>query len=103
MVILAKLKQLRKHRYKGDTMTEKQEKIALIIEVVYSLVWVVAIIGSFVVMNDYWIVGLIILNTGWLVSTLWLVFFSSATDKVAGIAICMLLAGSVLGGIVNGF
>lgn len=84
-------------------MTEKQEKITLLIEIIYSFVWLGVIVGSFVATNDYWIIGLIILNTGWLVSTLWLVLFSSATDKVAGIAICMLLAGSVLGGIVNGF
>lgn len=85
-------------------MTKKQEKIALIAEILYSIIWAGAIIGAFVTLGGTgWLIALIILNLVWLIATFWLVLFSSATDKVAGIAICILLAGALLGGIANNY
>lgn len=81
-------------------MNKKQKKIALIIEIIYSLVWLAVIVATGLIGSAGIGLAMIALDAIAILYGGWLFLFYSATDKVTTITLLAVMIGNVVSAIV---
>lgn len=81
-------------------MNEKQEKIALTIELIYATIWLAVIIATGLIGSVGIGLAMIVLDAIAILYGGWLALYSSATDNLVTITLLAVMIGNVVSAIV---
>lgn len=81
-------------------MTKKQKKIALMIELIYAIIWLAVIIATGLIGSVGIGLAMIVLDAIAILYGGWLALYSSATDNLATITLLSVMIGNVVSAIV---